>query len=102
MTETQKYLDCLKEIKTFSKDLDKDIVVAIINQVGIDSRLNLQSNDLTKREAETKEPVKTFIPATEGQVKALKLMKKFKEGMSKQEAWKIINESNKKNNEEEY
>lgn len=95
MTETTKYLESLKEIKEFSKDLDSSIVTAIINQIGIDFRLR---KDNPTKSTETKQP--EFIPATEGQVQALKNMNKFKEGLSKAEAWNIIHESSNKKEQE--
>ena len=99
MTEVQKYIEVLKEIASFSKNLDKDIVISIINQFGIDSRLKRDST--TKSTEAIKEPVKQeFIPATDGQVRRLKVINKFVEGLSKSEAWAIINADSKK--EQEY
>lgn len=45
------------------------------------------------------EPIieKPFEPPTERQINALKKMGKFKENMSKQEAWVVINQSGGKN-----
>lgn len=101
MIETTKYLNALKEIADFDKsnklNLDKEIVAEIIRQIGIDYRLQNKDNP-TKHE--TKESIKEFIPATEGQVQALKNMNKFKEGLSKSEAWNIIHESSNKKEQE--
>lgn len=103
MTETKKYLDCLEEIIEWQKnkknclELTPEMVIAIISQFGIDSRLKGSSS--TK--SEIKEPIKQeIIPATEGQIKALKLMNKFKEGLSKSEAWNIIHDSSNKKEQE--
>lgn len=105
MSETSKYLDALKEIESFCKsnkiEINENIISTILSQCGIDFRLRRDSSTSSTKYPETKEPLREFIPATEGQVKALKLMNKFKEGLSKAEAWNIIHEgSNKK--EQEY
>jgi hypothetical protein len=100
MTEITKYLEALDEIIEWQKkkkdclELTENIIVAIINQIGIDFRLrkdNPTKSELIKQE---------IIPATEGQIKALKLMNKFKEGLSKAEAWNIIHDSSNKKEQE--
>lgn len=101
MTETTKYLECLREIETFCEsnkiEISENIISTIIGQVGIDFRLKRDSI-----KSETKEPIKQEITlATEPQKELLtKLKIKFDKDISKQEAWQIINTHNKK--EQEY
>lgn len=94
MTEVTKYLEALKEIRDFDKanklNLDSSIVTALVNQIGVDFRL--RKDNPTK--SETKQP--EFFPCTEPQIKVLKSINKFTEGLSKAEAWAIINDSKNK------
>lgn len=97
MSETQKYLNTLKEIADFDKtnklNLSENIIIAIINQTGIDYRQN-KDKDIDKE--------KEFIPATEPQkVLLTKLKIKFDKNISKKEADRLIKEYN-KNKEQEY
>jgi len=101
MKITQKYLDILGELKGFSKELDKDVVIEIIRQIGIDSRL--QKNDKEIKKIVKEKDNENIEPATEKQIKLLNKLKiKFGKNLTKKEAWAIIHYESKKNKQGKY
>lgn len=95
--EATKYLEVLKEIRDFDKanklNLDKEIVITILQEVGKDYRA-------VKTEVTDRKKVEDITPK---QKALLEKLGKYKEGMTKQEAFTIIKElSNKRNKEDEY
>ncbi len=101
MEEVKKYIECIKELIAFQKsnkiDLDKDIVVAVINQVGIDCRnsvLTNNQNNVNKEKIPT-ESVNMEL-ATEKQKALLKKLGiAFEKQLTKKEADMVIKEYNK-------
>ena len=79
------YIDLYKRI--FKIIPSEKVAMMITQEMGKDRR---QANIPNKFPA-SKEVKK--VPATISQIKELKRINKFREGMSKSEAWKIINES---------